>query len=1407
MSDEIRRVDPAKLSTTLKEAVVDSLLNMTFSRISGHGPDGEVLFGARPRTLLNSAFLLPHPLTKGAADEVTDPIQISAHGLDFQVAKNADGTVSVQPNLRLYVRVLPDASDIKRPDCLLNFRLNDETKKSAQSAVKEALRIRWEEEATKGHTRRYEHPEWKAIEAGIRKMVLGEMGLPEDLRTLFSVEAAQSDDSAVGADGAEDDGAAEGVVLKEGASLALNDAHFKPLDVPHKWLRIPLIESLPKFEFCPNDALATIQEKTSAASVELNASLARCLRAWADSEPGKLWCYRRGAKVHPSQYLNWEKYLEHVRSKYPEQALPRIELAWATKVSPDWLDPGRSNVHLSLENRSEGPKSAYDETDESVFQVHLDVTVGDGLHKRLKLGRVKPSYRYNRYLEYPAMGFNGGVQEPDNDQCTGPVLLRTTWAPRYVQPRILPKSYPRVDPNIRRLSEPDGLSGLLRLGEELEQWFAGLDGAVDLEVGLDRNDAEGLLNERRGFAEDKKQWRAEIDAVKAGFDILQASKQRWDTSKQRGQQQDEGAIVYEAWLAMNETMANLMRQKVKDDSGAWRLFQIAFIVANIPTMASRTVAFKKHFEKERDDTVTLLYFATGGGKSEAFFGLLVFTLFFDRLRGKRTGVTAMLRYPLRLLTIQQAQRCSRVLAHAELLRRKYEVGGDAFSIGFWVGSGGSPNHHSDPGLDYIPDIKKVDASQESEAHLETTDANYRVQKQAWNKIPKCPFCGTSTALRLFAAAGGTLGHVCTKLTCESNDTGWTPLPFYICDTDIYDFAPSVLLGTVDKLALIGQSSRTLRRIYGMFGAAPWRHRETGRLFMPTEPIGFEGGPEAKGYEKLFPAYDDGVKRFFDPFPSLLIQDEAHLLDESLGTFAGLFESTLDAVFTEMAKPLHQLVAYEPDGQTRRRAKVIAASATVSEPQRQLEHLYQRPVPAMQFPYPGQSLYESFYAAPSAPPIEDGPARSALDSVEERGRWSRVYAAFMTNGRPHTATTVSVLSNFHTVVSQLLLDLTSADQVRMGAAKEQLLANLSPTRLRALYADRVGDAEPAALATLVDLHRIALTYVTNKKGGDQIMAAEFEETRKRHAERGLPITDLRTKLITGSVSQGEIQATVEEAQDRPPPGMPFPPLAEALRSVIATSAISHGVDVEELNAMFFAGMPSDIAEYIQASSRVGRMHVGFVVLIPTPQRRRDRYIVEVFDSFHRFLERMVQPAAIDRWAGKAIERVLPSLIQAYLAGVLYVKDMTLAAPEGKNRVPDYSWIPTVTSKYSKEATKKPLVDGMCAFIENAIGLDNDEFAPGGREHYQRVIRDKVHDLLGRWAGDRLQAAESLQTYFKAQRSVMDRPMTSLRDVDEAGDIHFGGRDLNGKYLDGATAKRVMAFIRNGVAESAEAGEKL
>src|SRR5262249_44725371 len=141
--------------------------------------------------------------------------------------------------------------------------------------------------------------------------------------------------------------------------------------------------------------------------------------------------------------------------------------------------------------------------------------------------------------------------------------------------------------------------------------------------------------------------------------------------------------VLRAFCLMNESirMANTAHHR-------WHLFQIAFIVSLLPELASREYP---ELKSEEDGRVDLLWFAAGGGKTEAFLGVILWQAFFDRLRGKRFGNTAFVRFPLRLLTFQQLQRLSRTLAFADTVRHHAGLKGARFSMGYLVGSSVTPN--------------------------------------------------------------------------------------------------------------------------------------------------------------------------------------------------------------------------------------------------------------------------------------------------------------------------------------------------------------------------------------------------------------------------------------------------------------------------------------------------------------------------------------------------------------------------------------------------------------------------------------------------------------------------------------------------------------------------------------------
>lgn len=1381
--------NPREIHDAYKEAVIDSILNHLSARLAGRDDFYKVIYGGKPSAALMSEFIVPIPTEERAGDEEADPIRISAHGMDFQIradAKAAKITVSVHG--AVYVRILPTEDEIK-PGGRLEafFPLTKEARQEIKTRIQEAL-TRLTTELPDGK----KHQDWGIKSQEVRKSIYEAMGIPFDnSRDRSKVDSETSNEPENEEELSEDAGepGENRPVQEVPISTNLPDHLASEIAPPPKWLRLDL--QLPSFEFTSESA----ESDAKKASEVLNSAIEQQLNAWADSSDerngGQLWGYRKGLQVRPSHVRNWRHFLESIKSSKYKVQIPKIKLCWVVQSLPDPVDKTRMTVHVALENWTEPlNKSNFKELEPSLFQVSISVAVPASAHQFLRLDRVKPSYRYNMYLKYPALGFNGGVElvkDGDNH------LLTTTWSPRYVLPRIIPTDG-TVQRNIEKLAQPDSLTGLMPLLQSYEKWLKQVEN-YPVDQGLDGPNVEELkAQENDKLQKDLKSWHDELAAIRCGIEILEESRKHWSGP---GVQNTPLGIPFEAWISMNLAMAKVAKAKGYEE---WRLFQLAFILASIPAFATRIPVFHKFYTPEvaqHANAVTLLYFATGGGKSEAFLGLLAFVLFLDRLRGKHRGVSALMRYPLRLLTLQQARRTFATMGAAEEVRYTRGHPGEPFSMGFWVGGSNTPNWHSEEGYTDVPNAVNV-APADEPRYKEVQP--YKNAREQWLKLTSCPFCGSkdgnTLALRRHLGDGANaLGHFCTspkeKCSWNARFPSPTPLPFYIVDEDIYDLAPSVLLGTIDKLAAIGQSQGTIRKFFGMFGFAPLIENGSDRLYIPLKSKDWEGLPGAT-MRTLFPAFVTGEKRYFDPYPSLLIQDEAHLLDESLGTFSGLFESALEAAFDHLAPLLKGLLSYEPDSDVRRKIKVIAASATVTEPHRQMRNLYQRPT-TIQFPHPGPDLYCSFYATPKQPDCEAEDAeRVALpeENVELRSHWARVYASILTNGHRHTVAMASVLGNYHLVITGLYERLRSHDPAKQQEARNDLIRWVSPGPLSTQYVRLLGSADVETLLTLVDLHRIALTYVTNKKGGDQVIDTEKVQFEKLHKADCFTDHVLASELISGAVSAGEIQDIVRRAEARVGVNQPFPDLNDTLRSIIATSAISHGVDVEEFNAMFFAGIPSDIAEYIQASSRVGRTHVGFSLLVPVPQRYRDRFVLEIHDIFHRFLERMILPAAVDRWAEKALVRVMPSFFQEYVCGMTAIETFCAADDDKKRYAPVYLMSTDVRDYLSNPSNMKAVE----AFMEKALGLGFSP-SPEGKTYYKALLKDQLTRYQQDLNVDRLVNATRLTKFFEVRNSLL-RPMTSLRDVDQPGIIHESKVDAASKTVKENVTARAMLFIRRG-----------
>lgn len=1419
----------AHVDVELKEAVCDALVNALVTRVSGADERGRTILGRSPRRGVVAGQLLPRFDVAGT-DETSD-IRIAAIGMDFVVHAGTSATIRVTPSFSVYVRVIPLWSDLIAGGGELDFEFK--LRKSVQQKIDDAIRA---ERPAALRAAGVDRPAWKDMDETKRSKVRAQRAqILAEVRTkayaahgikLLSGEPQPpGDDREVPSDetvtdpNTPDDAIALAApiarLVRENREIPL--ALVDPAPIPGKWRRLDL--TLPTLEFVSDCDDVTLASTIAAFNSVLADAIAKQLEAWAVGEGAiEGW---RDATVQPAETLNegaWAAAMGALASRLIERArvVPDLSrVAVKADRQTDFLDPSRLSLRVMLDNQSlePTPQDAQGRCN-TVFGAALSLTVSKDAHRPLRLDRVEPSYRFRDHLEYPAIGLNCGVRAELADS---ELRLTTTAAPRFAQPRIVAR---RIDLPLQFaiLKDPAfDASQLLELPRAYTQWIDGQERRLTLSVVEGLDDTDAAIESAR-LHKDIAAQRAEARYIERGIDVLIASKKAADALS--GQPVGDLATLerraapWRAWTMTNEAFA--LRDE-HDPSRGWRLFQMAFILAHVPVFASRMTEWRDQHDALLDeDGASLLYFPTGGGKSEAFYGTLLFAMFLDRLRGKDRGITAMIRYPLRLLTLQQAQRLLKLVVRAEIVRRRHRAGEWPFEMGFWVGSQNTPNNYRTFRSE-IPLATDQNHLDDSELDGETGDDDQRAQgrryleaREAYDKIPECPACGKATGLRR-DEGDGPLGKraviVCFNELCAWNleHGARHPLPFLLTDDAIYMRAPAIVLGTVDKLAMLGQHTGTISKVLGMFGLAR-RIDQFGNLDTPRRDEDLRRDPASDHGADAFPAYTNGQHVFHDPFPSLIIQDEAHLLEESLGTFSGLFDTLLDTVFEDIAEmagaELQIARRWTGDGWgAPRMPKVIAATATISAPERQLETLYQR-VP-LRFPYPGPDLYHSFFAEPAPPPAAN-PQRAALarslpfaQAPEQTAPWMRLYVSLMMNDATHTVTTVGVLAAFHGIVTTLWDGLL--DEARRPRAIGAIRAAVSQGRAgdwhRAAIDRAIAEDRSDEIMALVDLHRIALAYVTNKKGGDQIIDALSAAVEQQHRRIDRAHAAFDSRLISGGIDMKDIQAVMEDAETSFE-GRVYPDIATTVRNIVATSAISHGVDVDRFNSMFFAGLPSDIAEYIQASSRVGRTHVGFVMLLPTPQNRRDRYVIETHDVFHRFLERMIAPPAVERWAENAIKRTMASYVQTW-AMLREARDF-IRLDDG--RKPEIAQMDQV-SRFAALARRNhvALCDELGAFMLRASGFAGKGASRLGAPHYEdfyRALVDKQVDTFVRDISGRGTIA-SLREYWE-DLPAFRPPMTSLRDVDEAGYIVAAGRDPLAKGrstdVDRQDLAKVMRAIR-------------
>ncbi len=584
-----------------------------------------------------------------------------------------------------------------------------------------------------------------------------------------------------------------------------------------------------------------------------------------------------------------------------------VELVWSIREVPDadkdgGLPKGTRSLSLFVVNRRK-PEPDIERDVGFIFQVELEVQSETSFIARPNLRSLESDdwdervadLQYRDSFEF-SVGHSVATEAViEEGQCR---TVRTSWLPTAEVEKVAPSKIPGVTLEMEALA-------LLRDGDDAQEQLGSFVTNYKQWINKQKGDLGGLSKHRKATAEELLH-RANIAAnrIQAGIELLRDPQ------------------CLEAFRLANKTMAAQGRRRLalqwnkppEEITPAWRPFQLAFILMNLKGIADPT--------GDERELVDLLFFPTGGGKTEAYLGLAAFTLVLRRLRNpglSSAGLSVLMRYTLRLLTLDQLGRAAALICALELERQKdvEKLGEWPFEIGLWVGMAATPNRMG----------RKGDTDSHS-ARRKTIAFKNDDRKPSPIPLEECPWCGEKFKSTSFQLLPHTDDPTDLRVTCANRRCDFSrgnSLPILSVDEPIYRRIPCFLIATVDK-----------------FAAMPWTG-EVGGFFGRVDRVDSEGfyGPCNPTAGRPLP-----VDRL--PPPDLVIQDELHLISGPLGTMVGLYETALD-----------ELSAVEVDGK-RVHPKIIASTATVRRAESQIRALFNRRHVDV-FPPPGPDVRDSFFA--------------------------------------------------------------------------------------------------------------------------------------------------------------------------------------------------------------------------------------------------------------------------------------------------------------------------------------------------------------------------------------------------------------------------------------------------------------
>jgi len=781
--------------------------------------------------------------------------------------------------------------------------------------------------------------------------------------------------------------------------------------------------------------------------------------------------------------------------------------------------------------------------------------------------------------------------------------IHTTWMPQCEVERVEPERIDGVELRMEVLAESADATRLrasvANLVERYRVWIQ--DTSKSAPTGGPRAEvAADLLNAARRAAQ----------RIEDGLSLLDAP------------------IVLDAFRLMNRAMAMAARQRrsqetrkdpVSVDSPAWRPFQLAFVLMNLRSFVTPT-----HADRE---LVDLLFFPTGGGKTEAYLGLAAFVILLRRLRRpdlESAGVAVLMRYTLRLLTLDQLSRASTLICALELIRRGdngQRLGSWPFEIGLWVGRAATPNRMG----------RKGDNDRRSARAKTIYFQSDTKNRPAPIPLETCPWCGTkfqgfSFQLQPDADAPRELRISCANASCAFR--GKATLPIVAVDEPLFRRLPCFVIATVDK-----------------FASLPWVG-ESGVL------LGGADRYDATGF--YGPAVPGVGQRLAEPLapPDLIIQDELHLISGPLGTMAGLYETAIDALATR-----------EIDGQ-KVRPKILASTATVRRASDQIRALFARGGVEV-FPPPGPDRRDSFFA--TTKPLAERPGR--------------LYVGLAAQGR-----------SLKVVLLKTYLAL-------LGAAQKAWQEGGGSNSPADPYMTLVGYFN--SLRELGGSRRIVEDEVASR------VSAYSAQKRSSDGDSTYADRDIAREVV--ELTSRESTNRVADAKRKL--ALPFSD-KEHVDVALATNMISVGLDITRLGLMVVLGQPKAAAEYIQATSRVGRdaERPGLVVTLLNIHRPRDRSHFERFEAFHAAFYRSVEATSVTPFASRALDRALPAVVVSLARHTR----PTLTPPRGALEI----------------TAERPNLNRVSDILADRVRTHRT-MAPAEEERARASVRGRAQDLLDSW----------------------------------------------------------------------------